>query len=87
MIRLTFACDGAAGRERIGECDVKYVIEFHGCGEALFTDSLALVKSKGWTFRRFGARFIVRCPRCEGLRVKRNEASAKRDTLREARKR
>lgn len=87
MIRLTFACDGAAGRERLQECDVKKTFELDGYGIALFTNAVDVVKLEGWTFRRFGERFIVRCPKCEGLRVKRNEARAKRDTLREARKR
>ena len=87
MIRLTFACDGAAGRERLRECDVKKVIEVNGFGSTILPLFAEAAKIEGWTFRHFGKRFIVRCPRCEGLRVKRNEARAKRDTLREARKR
>lgn len=94
MIRLTFACDGAVGRERLKECDVREVVYLESYGAALLPDAVAGMKRKGWTFRHYGntsngvrGRFIVRCPRCEGLRVKRNEARAKRDALREARKR
>jgi hypothetical protein len=86
VIRLSFACDGAAGRERLRECDAVEVCYLTGYGEALLPEAVAVLKAKGWTFIHFGKRFIVRCPKCETLKVRRNEARAKRDTLREARK-
>ena len=93
VIRLVFQCDGAAGRERLRECDSKEVVRLsdEGFGEGILVrvvrDAVEVLLSKGWTFRRFGARFIVRCLRCETLRVERNTARAQRDKLREARKR
>ena len=87
MIRLIFACDGAAGRERLRECDQQKVILLDGTGVGLFRAATFAMENEGWTFFRFGARFIVRCPKCEALKVKRNAARTKRDTLREARKR
>lgn len=87
MIRLTFACDGAAGRERLRECDVKEVFELEGYGSGILPGLTAAMAIRGWTFTHFGARFIVRCPKCEKLRVQRNEARAQRDRLREERKR
>jgi hypothetical protein len=87
MIRLSFACDGAAGHERLGECGEIHVVQFPGYGVGLFRDAVALVQEKGWTFTQFGPRFIVRCPKCEALKVKRNLARQKRDRLREARTR
>jgi hypothetical protein len=87
VIRLIFQCDGAAGRERLQECLASEVFKPEGYGSAIYPGLVAAMQIRGWTFRHFGARFIVRCPKCETLRVQRNEARAKRDRLREARKR
>lgn len=87
MIRLSFACDGAAGRERNRECSEERVLKLDCFGGLILPKAVEALQMEGWTFRRFGPRFIVRCPKCEALRVKRNEARQKRDTMRRARKR
>jgi hypothetical protein len=87
VISLTFACDGAKGRERLKECSTTKILHLDGYGAAILPDAIKTLIEQGWTFRRFGERFIVRCPKCEALRVSRNAARARRDTMREARKR
>jgi hypothetical protein len=85
VIRLVFLCDGAAGHARLGECQVARIVILDGYGIALFTDAVDVVKEEGWTFRRFGEKFIVRCPKCEALKVKRRQAQALRERLKRER--
>jgi hypothetical protein len=87
VIRLTIACDGAAGHARLGECKVREDLHLDGYGDGPLMRATDFLKASGWSFRHFGTRLIVRCPECERLRVARNAARAKRDKLREARSR
>lgn len=87
MIRLTFVCDGATGLDRLRECNAEKVFRIDKYVAILFMYAADAVKIRGWTFRQTNKRLIVRCPKCETLRVARNAARAQRDKLREARAR
>jgi len=87
VIRIVFQCDGAAGRERLHECDEKAIFTPDGCGVGKYEAAVVYLRVNGWTFRHHGERFILRCPKCEALRVRRNAARAQRDKFREDRKR
>jgi hypothetical protein len=85
MIRITFACAGAAGRERLRECDNSEVLYPDSYGVTVLSDAVEYLKEVGWTFRPITkngkTRIVVRCPKCEALRISRNKAKALRDKL------
>jgi hypothetical protein len=86
MIHITFMCEGAAGHARLGECNTKEVLYLDSYGSLILPDAVEFLREMGWSFRPVGDRLVVRCPKCEVLRVRRNEARAKRQMLARERK-
>lgn len=86
MIRLTFRCEGPRGIGRASSCREEFVFEpspntHHGRFLPL---AMEFLLAKGWRLipRSSGDRYVVRCPKCEVLRLKEYEAKVARDRMR-----